>query len=116
MIDNIIRDATCRIECGAEGGSGYLISKQKLLTARHCVQGAIDSALLIKTLFSTRSGDVVLSATVSAETADMDAAILDLPQPLEATPLRLSSSLPQEGSEWRGFGFPTGKTQIGHRI
>jgi hypothetical protein len=116
MIDNLIRDATCRITCGDRSGTGYVVSKGKLLTARHCVRPSSDSNETISATFSVHAREVTVSASVAAESEDLDTCILDLRDSPEPTPIRLSADLPREGDNWRTFGFPMGKTQMGHRI
>lgn len=116
MIDNIIRAATCYVSCGHESGTGQLITGCNVLTARHCVIPAIESETPIKLTFSRPEGDITLAATIIAQSEEMDACILSIPQPLEYQPIPLNLALPREGDDWRSFGYPIGKTVIGHRV
>ncbi len=116
MIDNLIRAATCHILCGNESGTGYLVADSKVLTARHCVLGAIKSQELITLTFSSQEGDITFSATIFAQSEEMDTCILSLPQSLGHKPILLNSEMPQEGGDWRSFGYPLDKTSVGHRI
>lgn len=116
MIDTVIRAATCSISCGDLSGTGHLITDCRLLTARHCVIPAIESGNAIEVTFFGPEGDISVQADIVAESEEMDACILSVPQPLERQPIPLSLELPREGDDWRSFGYPLGKTVIGHRI
>ncbi len=114
MIDNIIKAATCLISCGNELGTGHLIADCKVLTARHCVIKAIESDCPITLTFTDAKGDI--PAELFADSEEMDACILSISQPLERQPIPIDAEMPREGSDWRSFGYPSGKTIIGHRI
>lgn len=116
MIDNIIRTATCRVSCGNESGTGQLITGCNVLTARHCVIPAIVSETPIELTFSRPEGDITLAATIIAQSEEMDACILSVSQPLECQPIPLNLAMPREGDNWRSFGYPSGKTTVGHRV
>jgi len=116
MIDNLIRAATCRISCGGESGTGHLITDCHVLTARHCIVGAIESGSVIELTFSGPESDITLPATIIAQSEEMDACILSVPQPIGHPPIPLNPTMPREGCDWRSFGYPSGKTAIGHRI
>jgi hypothetical protein len=116
MIDNLIRTATCRVSCGDESGTGQLITDCHVLTARHCVLEGIESQKEITLNFSDPGGDIRLTATIVAESMELDACILSIPEPLERQPIPLNATIPRDGDEWRSFGYPIGKTGIGHRL
>lgn len=116
MIENILRDASCSIACGAEQGTGYLVSEDTVLTARHCVQSAIESASAIGVTFLTTDDDRPIFGRVLAESDKFDVALIKLERAIPNTPISLTTELPREGEEWRSFGYPTGKAAIGHRL
>lgn len=116
MIDNIIRAATCRVSCGTEHGTGHLITDCNVLTARHCVIAAIESGSAIELTFFGPEGDMSLTATIVALSEEMDACILSVPEPLRRPPLPLNAAMPREGGDWRSFGYPSGKEDVGHRV
>jgi len=116
MIDNLIRAATCRVECNDNSGTGHLITDCHVLTARHCVIGAIESEHAITVIFSGHGGDISLPATIVAKSEELDACILSIQKHLGRQPIPLNAVMPREGSDWRSFGYPSGKTAIGHRI
>jgi hypothetical protein len=116
MIDNIVKAATCRVMCGNESGTGHLIAESYILTARHCILPAIESESIIELTFFGSEGDTCLQATIKAHSEELDACILSISQPLSRQPIPLNSAILREGDDWRSFGYPTGKTSIGHRI
>src|SRR5271166_1004936 len=116
MIDNLIRAATCRVSCGDESGTGHLIMDCKVLTARHCIIAAIEATSAIELTFPGVDGEITLPARIVAQSEELDACILSVPTSLERPPVPLSGAMPREGSDWRSFGYPTGKTIVGHRI
>lgn len=116
MIDNLIRAATCRVSCGDKSGTGHLVTEHNILTARHCVIPAIESETPIELIFSGPEGDITLTASIVAHSEELDACILFIPEPLERQPISMNSAMPREGVDWRSFGYPIGKTLIGHRI
>jgi len=116
MIDNLIRAATCRVSCGNESGTGHLVTDCNVLTARHCVIAAIDSENTIELTFSGPEGDTHLPATIIAQSEEMDVCILSVSAQLGRSPIPLIAKMPREGGDWRSFGFPLGKTSVGHRI
>jgi len=116
MIDNLIRAATCRVSCGDKSGTGHLVTKHNILTARHCVIPAIESETPIELIFSGPEGDITLIASIVAHSEELDACILSIPESLERQPISMNAAMPREGVDWRSFGYPIGKTFIGHRI
>ncbi|QFY42557.1 trypsin-like peptidase domain-containing protein [Candidatus Methylospira mobilis] len=116
MIDNLIRAATCYVSCGSESGTGYLVTDCNVLTARHCVIPAINSGDTITLTFPGPEGDIHLSATIIDQSEKMDICILSVSAQLGRSPIPLNAAMPREGEDWRSFGYPKGKTLIGHRI
>lgn len=116
MIDNIIKAATCCVSCGSEFGTGYLITDCHVLTARHCIIPAIKSGNVIGLTFFGPEGNISLLATIVGLSEELDACILSISEPLGRQPISLNATMPQEGGDWRSFGYPSGKTAIGHRI
>ena len=116
MIDNLIKAATCRISCGNDSGTGHLVTDFHVLTARHCVIKAIESGSAIELSFSGPRDDVCIPATIVAQSEEMDVCILSISTQLNRKPIPLNAETPREGGSWRTFGYPSGKTQIGHRV
>lgn len=116
MIDNLIKGSSCRVTCAGEFGTGFLVACGRLLTARHCILPAIDGGAKIELRFSLETGDVTVTAAILDHREDFDACILTFDQSFESAILPLSEALPREGSDWRSFGYPSGKFEAGHRI
>jgi hypothetical protein len=93
-----------------------LITDCHILTACHCIIPAIDFGSEILLTFSGPEGDINIQATIVARFDELDACILSISEPLGCQPIPLSAVRPREGYEWRSFGYPSGKTIIGHRI
>ena len=115
MIEHLIKAATCRVSCGTESGTGWLIAKDLVLTARHCVLAGIEQGEPIELFFSS-SGEVATSAKIVEQSEECDACLLSLEATLNNEPLPLNLELPREGETWQTFGYPQGKPTLGHRL
>lgn len=113
MMDNLIETATCRVLCNGDFGTGCLIAENIVLTARHCVLGAIDNGTTISLVFPETEEYI---AKIIAQSEDLDACILAVSRTFNNCSISLNAEALRAGSEWRSFGYPRGKTQIGHRI
>src|SRR5690242_18381506 len=116
MIDAQLKGLTCRVTCGVEYGSGFLVAKGIVLTARHCVLPAIVSANTIELKFSLTTGDVIVPAILLGQAEEFDVCLLSFEQTFVSSLLLLRPEPPREGSDWRSFGFPAGKLELGHRV
>ncbi|KKK62546.1 hypothetical protein LCGC14_3003250, partial [marine sediment metagenome] len=119
MIDHLIRASSCAVSCGSEHGTGYLVRADRVLTARHCVIDAINSRCEIALAFpaAQHAGqEQHVHATVVAEDADLDTCILVV-DPIDGlSPIPTTAALPREGVPWVSFGFPEGKSMLGHYV
>jgi len=115
MIEYLIRAATCRVSSGTESGTGWLIAKDLVITARHCVLPAISEGKPIELFFLDR-GDNCVAGKIAAQSEDWDACLLSLETTTAAEPLPLTLNLPREGETWQTFGYPQGKVTLGHRL
>jgi len=115
MID-FLKGSSCRVTSGEEYGTGFLVAKGTVLTARHCVLPAIESGQPISLKFSLITGDLSAAAEILGHSEEFDACLVRFEQPFEAPAIPLQAPKPREGSEWRSFGFPAGKFEIGHRV
>lgn len=116
MIDAQVKPATCRVTCASEAGTGWLVTPNKVITARHCIGNAIsrNAEIILRFEFDGVSEDI--PATVLAEDESLDVCVLLLPREMELAPILLDEELPAEGSEWTAFGYPTVKLAVGHRL
>lgn len=116
MFDTQIEQATCRITCGEESGTGWLVSSSHVITARHCIADAIDGDVRIELRFEIEGVAQDVAATVLADDQSLDACVLLLEQEVQLEPIVLEMSLPAEGSRFSSFGFPVAKLSVGHRL
>ena len=84
------------ILCGAEQGTGYLVSPTRMVTCCHVVGKEKSATVKI-------AGQEVPATVVETDEAS-DCAVLELSKPLDGAPLRIASG-PVHG-EWTSFGFP----------
>lgn len=115
MIEHLIKAATCRVSCGDESGTGWLIGKDRVVTARHCVLAGIENGQPIELLFPD-SGDVAVTCKIVDQSKDWDACLLSLETTSATEPLPVSLEIPREGEIWQSFGYPQGKAALGHRL
>ncbi len=115
MIEHLIKAATCRISCGDESGTGWLIDKDRVVTARHCVLAGIENGKPVE-LFFPNAGDIAVVGKIVAHSEDWDACLLSLETTSAAEPLPASLELPREGEAWQTFGYPGSKSAFGHRL
>lgn len=115
MIEHLIKAATCRVTCGEESGTGWLITKNKVITARHCVLAGIDEGKPVELFFPDR-GEAPVNGKITAQSEDWDACLLTLDTELSLKPLPITLELPPEGENWQTFGYPQGKLTLGHRL
>lgn len=113
MIDQHIREATCRISCDEELGTGWLIADGWVITARHCVLANLSHGKPVELLFSAKS---IVVAKVIAESEEYDVCLLSLEDSASAEPLPVRLQHPREGESWQTFGYPKSKATLGHRL
>ena len=116
MIENLMKSAVCQIKCGTQFGTGWIIGEQAVITAKHCIDAALDEGESIELFFPGIGEPKTFVAHVSAYDEELDVALLTPSKGLGSEPLQLSAVLPREGSDWVSFGFPQQKAQLGHRI
>lgn len=116
MIDAQITRATCQIKCGDESGTGWLITGSHVITARHCVDDAIDAQKKVEVRFEVNGIAQEVIATVVDDEITLDICLLLLEREMDLEPIVLDASLPPEGTRFSAFGFPMAKLSIGHRL
>lgn len=115
MNDALVRQATCRVSCASESGTGWLITQSHVVTARHCVADAIEGNAEIFLQFGTGESAQQIQVIVVAHDPNLDVCVLLLPTELSFTPIVANAALPREGVNWSVFGYPVVKFDIGHR-
>lgn len=116
MIENYIKTATCRIICEDNSGTGWLISDNLLITAKHTVKAAISDDKRIELSFYAGKDNEVIYAKVVMHDEDADVCLLELEEKVSYSPLNISLEAFPEGSDWQSFGYPSVKSTIGHSI
>ncbi|APZ93212.1 S1 family peptidase [Fuerstiella marisgermanici] len=119
LLESQLRSATCLVACGGESATAWLVSHNRVLTARHSIIPAIEKDVPIRlTFYAVAASDQeqVCEATLVAEHSELDTALLSFAASIDRKELPIQDSVPREGKTWLTFGFPTGKTMIGHRL
>lgn len=115
MIEQKIKMSTCRVSCGDESGTGWLIAERIVITARHCVLGCLTDGKPVE-LFFPAGSDVAVPSQIVAQSEEYDACLLSLESDTGAEALPVCLERPREGETWQTFGYPQGKQIIGHRV
>ena len=115
MIEQKIKASTCRISCGDDSGTGWLIAEGLVITARHCVLASLTDGKPIE-LFFPASGDVAVLGVINAQSEEKDACLLSFESEIIAEALPVSLQQPREGETWQTFGYPQNKPILGHRL
>lgn len=118
MLEGEVKQATCQVACGEEIGTGWLISSNKILTARHCVANALNDVEEVKItlLFNNLDKTQELNAAIVDYDSDLDVCLLTIENSLDINPIALNDATPIGGTEFYSYGWPTSKLSIGHRL
>lgn len=116
MLDNEIRFATCKIDCGDESGTGWLVAPGKVITALHCVTEAISKSTSVAVSFGFHASGHSVAATVVEHDEAMDVCLLALEDAIDLTPLELDNQKPLNGATFYAWGWPAAKLILGHRL
>ncbi|WP_350602931.1 AVAST type 1 anti-phage system protease Avs1b [Pseudoalteromonas sp. SMN1298-MNA-CIBAN-0114] len=114
MIENFVKASTCKVDCGNELGTGFLVSESMVLTARHCVIASITDEIEIKLAFPEHPDSLV--AKVVSVSEEYDLCLLSISKIVDITPMKFGDTMPTEGEEWYAYGFPIIKRAFGHRV
>lgn len=112
-----IEQATLRISCGEESGSGFFVSDTLILTARHVVIDAIEEQEHIYVARTTNgtSKDPILCTLLGDGGEELDIALLQLSSGNSDIALPLSNSQVRYNARWETFGFPYAHQISGNR-
>lgn len=116
MLESTIKLAVCKIKCGTESGSGWLIKQNIVLTAYHCVVNAINDGKPIELEFNFSGSSEGFSAEIIDYDEDLDIALLSLEKVVEYEPITFSDALPMESKEFYSYGWPVDKLEFGHKL
>lgn len=116
MLESTIKIAVCKIRCGTESGSGWLIRQNIVITAYHCVEKAIKGSEPIKLGFNFSESSEELTAEIIDHDEDLDVALLSLNNIGMHLPISFSDSSPIERKEFYSYGWPVDKLEMGHKL
>lgn len=116
MLEAKIKDAICRIECGEDTGTGWLVAPDMVMTARHCVLDAIDENMPITLTFNSQETSVGIKTKILDHDEDLDVCLLSLEKISKFAPIHLSETSPIGGNQFHSYGCPVCKLGIGHRL
>lgn len=103
-----IEQASLRLVCGDEHGTGFFISKTHILTARHVIIEAIEEGEVIYAFpAASDSGEPALICQLLGEGGeDLDVAVLEIPEHNGVFTLPLFSGKVRYNARWETFGYP----------
>ncbi|MEQ1297386.1 AVAST type 1 anti-phage system protease Avs1b [Acinetobacter soli] len=116
MLESTIKIAICKIRCGTESGSGWLIRQNIVITAYHCVEKAIKNDEPIKLGFNFSESLDELTAEIIDYDEDLDIALLSLEKIDEYEPIPFNDVRPIERQEFYSHGWPVVKLEMGHKL
>ena len=112
MIRNKLRKNVCRIECGEEQGTGFLISNNLLLTAYHVVCEHDDEDKEIKIYFPSKKETVYgeIHELINETWKSLDVSIIQLDENIDFyEEIKILDISIDEGMNWISRGFPQKK-------
>jgi hypothetical protein len=112
-----IEQASLRLSCGLEYGSGFFISKTHILTARHVVLDAIEDGEEILAFPAVHeNGQAPIVCRLLADGGeDLDVALLEIPEQDGIFTLPLFSGQVRYNAPWETFGYPFAHQISGNR-
>lgn len=116
MLESTIKLAVCKIKCGTESGSGWLIRQNIVITAYHCVENAIKDGEPIKLGFNFSESSDELTVEIIDHDEDLDVALLSLKNNSTHLPISFSDSQPVVGKDFYSHGWPVAKLEMGHQL
>lgn len=116
MLENEIKFATCKVNCGRQVGTGWLIRSNIVMTARHCVTDAIEKKEPIKLGFNFKENSEDLIADIIDYDDDLDVCLLSLDSSNSNLPIVFNDAQPIGGKDFYSYGWPVSKLEMGHRL
>jgi hypothetical protein len=96
-----MKAACARVVAGTSKGTGYLVSRDRVITCAHVVKPVGEGGKVTVTFAIAE-----LEATVTKIEESSDAAVLTLSNPFDGvTPLSIAGGVDRKAS-WEGYGFP----------
>lgn len=112
-----IEQASLRLVCGVEHGTGFFISNTQILTARHVVIDAIEEGEVIHAFPAVNGSGPppVVCRLLSEGGEDLDVAILEIPEQNGIFTLPLFKGQVRYNAHWETFGYPFAHQISGNR-
>lgn len=113
-----IEQASVRIICGDEHGSGFFFDASLIVTARHVVLDAIESGAEIRVTYPKSAGkkfSVAVAVLIAEGGEDLDIAILTIAPASGVISLSLWSNPIRYNALWETFGYPFEHAVTGNR-
>jgi Trypsin-like peptidase domain len=114
MTEEGVKLATCQVVGKDKSGTGWLVAKDRILTAYHCVEAAHTAGQSVAVRFGLGAYASEHSAVIDSHDEDLDVCVLTLQAPLELQPVPLNLEPVRPGERWSCFGYPVVKLQLGH--
>lgn len=114
MTEEGVKLATCQVVGKDESGTGWLVARDRVLTAYHCVEAAHKAGEQVVARFGLGASASEHPVVVDSHDEDLDVCLLLLAAPLELEPVPLNLEPVRPGEKWSCFGFPVVKLQLGH--
>lgn len=114
MTEEGVKLATCQVVGKEELGTGWLVAKDRILTAYHCVEAAHTAGESVAVRFGLGASASEHSVVIDSHDEDLDVCVLVLSAPLEIEPVPLNVEPVRPGEKWSCFGYPVAKLQLGH--
>lgn len=114
MTEESVKLATCQIDGEDESGTGWLVAKDRILTAYHCVEAAHKAGEQVVVRFGLGASASEHSVVVDSYDEGLDVCVLLLVASLEIEPVPLNLEPVRPGEKWFCFGYPVAKLQLGH--
>jgi hypothetical protein len=116
MTEEGVKLATCKVVGKDEFGTGWLVARDRVLTAYHCVAAAHEVGDSVVVRFGLGSSSLEQTAAVGPHDKELDVCVLVLATPLEIEPVPISVEALRPGEEWFAFGHPVTKLDLGHVV
>lgn len=114
MTEEGVKLATCQVVGKDECGTGWLVAKDRILTAYHCVEVAHKAGEPVAVRFGLGDSASEHLVIVGLHDEDLDVCVLELTASLEIEPVPLDLEPVRPGEKWSCFGYPVVKLQLGH--